>query len=111
MQALVVGGGARYYLLAHGYEVHGVVGRVDDRGGGDADLGCYLAATAVVGGDFARPEHAALPEQPARVGVVGIDGVVLGGDVDDVVGALVGEEHFRLVQRGSIHLAVGSQGK
>ncbi len=105
MQALMVAPGG---ILAHADGEECAVGAavaVDDWRRGDADFGRDLPAAVVVAGGFARGEDGDVPELRAGVGVEGIDGGVLGGDVEDVV-ECVADDDVRHEERLRVDAAV-----
>ena len=87
-----------------------VLGRSDDRGRGDSDLGRDLAASAIVGSGLAGFESGDVPEVRAGVGVVGIDGGVLGGNDQQIVGN-AGDGHGGQVEGLRVNQAVGGNGE
>ena len=75
-------------ILAHAYgeerAIHASLA-IDDGGGGNSNLRRDLTASVIVACGFARAENRGRPELCAAVGIKGIDTVMLGGDVEDVV--------------------------
>ena len=118
-------------------QVNDVGRRVDDWSSGDADGGRNIGRVDVAAGHgndrggpqrvvhvaagVAGSQEAALPEYVAAadVGVDGIEGVVFGGDEDDVVDAgrpagrvdAVGDGHAGIHQRLGVNLAVHRRGE
>ena len=89
MQALMVVAGG---ILGHGDGVDDAVGSgrtIDDGSGSDADFRRDLGAAVIVGWSFTGLESPDLPEFGASIGVECVDGVVLGGDDEQVVGRAV----------------------
>jgi hypothetical protein len=58
---------------------------VDDGRRSDAYFGRDLAASVIAAGCLIRTENRGLPKLRARVGVEGIDAVVLGNDKNDIL--------------------------
>ena len=113
VEALEVGGGAPDHLLAHRDEIDRAGGRVDHRGVGDPDHRRDLVGAPVVGRDLPGGQDgrrgargSVVPEDRAGVGVEGVEAVVLGRDIQDVVDALAGDRHAGHVERLGVDLAV-----
>ena len=91
-------------FLSLGDEVDRSRGRIDDRRRGDADLRFeVVAAVRARGTDVERPQRRG---RRRVVGVEGVDGVVLGRDVDHVVDLRVGHRQTADVERLRIDLSV-----
>ena len=79
---------------------------VDDRGGRDANLRRYLAATAIIGSRLASAQHRDVPKNIRGVGVEGIHAVVLGNDQQHIVHSLARNRNAGRVQRLRVHSAI-----
>ena len=109
VQALVIGGP----FLRHGDDVDDRIadlGTRDDGRGGDSDFGFDLRAVALVGRGLAGFERGDLPEIGAGVGVVGVDGIVFGGD-DEKIMSDAGDVDVGDVERLGVDQAVGRDGE
>jgi hypothetical protein len=99
--------------LGLGDDVQGVGRGVDDRRSRDTHFGGYVAAAEIgtaVDRAAARRNQTHLPVNCARIGVDGVDAVVLGGDVQHIV-RTAAQGHVGDVQRLGINGTVHGDGE
>ena len=89
--------------LRHGDHVDRIASAVDYRRGRNSDFGGDLSAAAVVARESRRTLASEWPQDGAgvavdAVGVEGVDGVMLGDDVQNVLGTLVGDRYVREIK-------------
>ena len=95
----------RAVFLSSGNDVERLRIGVDDRSARDPDVrrdhAADVGGSARLGHDGGRIEEADLPRRCCgeTIGVEGIDAVILGRDVDDVVQALTGDGYVGDVER------------
>ncbi len=96
-----------------GEDVERAAREIDDRRGRDADFGMNERAEDVASvecADAAWLQEADVPETfAAGVGIEGVDAVVFGRDVEDVVRAFAGDRDARYVERLGVNVAVNIQ--
>ena len=104
-----------HHFSGFGLDVDGAGNRINDRRAGDADFRHEVAATHIAAGNGRdarrRVDEADLPQRRGigarvAVGVERIHAVVLGGDIEHVVGAFAGNRHVGHDQRLGIDITV-----
>src|SRR5215831_4056097 len=102
-------------VLGASEKVDGACGWVDDRSGGDSVFWFDNVAAQIPGGDdrFAGAEEVRIPERGggAAVGIVGVDGIVLGGDEEEVVAAFAGNLDVSDQKRLGVDVAIDLEGE
>src|ERR1035441_2730914 len=98
--------------LAHRHDENRAVGTelaVNDRGGRDANLRCYLTTAMVIGRYFVGAKQRNAPKDVGGVGVERIHSVVLGGDYQHIVVSLAWNRNTCRVKRLCVHLAISGE--
>src|ERR1700730_2067542 len=96
-------------VLRHRHQVDRPIGSmsaVNYRRARYPNLRSNLAAETVVTGSFTRCQHRDLPELRSVISIQGVDAVVLGHNVKDIVNSLARNINFRQIEGLGVDLGV-----